>query len=165
MRELIVKSSSRVGDDFLNSIVIDLASILHAEHTFIGQLSDNNTRMDTVSYCVNGELVDNLTYPLLGTPCANVTGKEICVYGDGVASLFPDDKMLADFGIEGYVGVPLWSANGLPLGIIVSLFTSPIKDPNFAEAILQLFANRASNEIERKTAQKELEATRQKATR
>jgi signal transduction histidine kinase len=162
LRDLIVKSSARVGDEFLNSIVIDLASIINSDHTFIGRLIEENTMMESVSYCASGQLQNQIRYDLKGTPCAEVTNRGVCAYPAKVASVFPDDQMLKDMGIEGYVGVPLIDSAGDPLGIIVSLFCRPIEDTDFAEAILQLFATRASNEIEKQKSQEELEATRQK---
>jgi len=162
LRDLIVKSSARVGDEFLNSIVIDLASIINSDHTFIGRLIKDNTEMESVSYCAAGKLQEQMSYGLKGTPCAEVTNTGVCAYPAQVTSVFPDDQMLKDMGIEGYVGVPLTDSVGDPLGIIVSLFCQPIDDTDFAEAILQLFATRASNEIEKQKSQEELEATRQK---
>ena len=162
LRRLIIESSARVGQEFLNEIVIDLASVINADFTFVGQLTEDNSGIGTVSFCAAGELQDNFDYLLRDTPCENVIGRTVCSYPENVIDLFPDDHLLVDMGINGYVGVPLYTSKNTPLGIVVALFSNPIEDADFVEAVLQLFATRAANEIERQMSADELESTRQK---
>ena len=50
---------------------------------------------------------------------------------------------------EGYVGAPLLDSNGRCLGLICAIARAPLANPKLAEAVLQIFAERASTELER----------------
>ncbi|HLG22923.1 MAG TPA: PAS domain S-box protein, partial [Candidatus Manganitrophaceae bacterium] len=91
-----------------------------------------------------------------------VVGKRVCSYPSGVAEQFPNDPLLAKMGIEAYIGVPLFDSEGGPLGLIGIMNRSPLSDTGTIESMLQVFAARASAEIERSRAE---EAVRQSEER
>jgi transcriptional regulator with PAS, ATPase and Fis domain len=88
-------------------------------------------------------------FDLAGTPCAGVVEKRTCSYPEGVQRLFPADPRLAELHAEGYVGAPLLDSNGRCLGFICAVTRAPLANPKLAEAVLQIFAERASAELER----------------
>jgi transcriptional regulator with PAS, ATPase and Fis domain len=57
---------------------------------------------------------------------------------------------------EGYVGVPLIDSGGRCLGSICALTRKPLTNRRLAEALLQIFAIRASSELERKNYEEAL---------
>lgn len=87
-------------------------------------------------------------YELDGTPCAGVATGEVCVYGSGVARLFPRDALLAEMKIERYVGVPIGQP-GEVLGIMVAFDPEPRPVQVNPAPVLAAFAARAGWLIER----------------
>ena len=138
------------GKAFFESTARQLSKVLGADCALIGQLHKGmEESIRTIATIVDGELADDLEYKLAGTPCENIVGKTVCSYPLGVADLFPEDLLLTQMGVEGYVGVPLYDSNGAALGIMAALFRTPVANPGFAESVTQILASRAGSEIER----------------
>jgi PAS domain S-box-containing protein len=158
----IIKGLSfRSGTDYFDKVTELLANSLEADFTMIGELEENDKKqIKTLSFFIDGQKADNFTYSLKGTPCENVAGKELCCYPSGVFRLFPNNKMLVDNNIEGYIGYPLFSAEMKPVGIISALFKKPIIHIKFACAVLELFASRTAVDIEREKAEQTLHQER-----
>ncbi|MGH8470810.1 MAG: PAS domain S-box protein, partial [Gammaproteobacteria bacterium] len=149
--------SAATGEMFFRSLVEHLARVLQAAHAFIGELMENNLeRVRTIAVYAHGNIVDNFEYDLMHTPCRNVISESMCSYPSGVRQLFPEDRLLADMKVEGYVGTPLFDSSGRALGLMVVLYNRPIANPKLAESMLQIFAVRAGAELERRRAEDRL---------
>ena len=157
----ILSSVSKVtGNEYLKEITIQLSNILEAEHTFIGLIDkENPSIINTIYNCFKGNIVENFSYNLIGTPCFDILNYEVCSIEKRVTQLYPDDLLLVEMEIEGYVGVPLIDSNNKPIGIMVGLYKKPIENPNFSESIIQLFSTRTSAEIERLKVEEQLKET------
>jgi PAS domain S-box-containing protein len=144
-------------DDFLNTILLQLANSLQADRGIIGIYKDfSEKEIATLCYCVNGKLANNFTYSLEGTPCAHVLQNEVCAYPENVAELFPNDKMFQTSGIEGYIGIQLCNSSGKVFGIITLLYNTPIQFVEVKKNILRFYATRVAFEIERSQTQQAL---------
>ena len=75
--------------------------------------------------------------------------------------MFPKDFMLAQMGAEGYAGSPMIDSSGSCLGLVCALTRRTLQNPKLAEALLQIFAVRASSELERKNYEEELARSEQ----
>lgn len=71
---------------------------------------------------------NNLTYNLQGSPCEQVLNDDVCCFPKDTAKLFPDDKILLDLKVEGYIGSPIKNEIGEPIGILAALFFKPKPD-------------------------------------
>jgi formate hydrogenlyase transcriptional activator len=110
----------------------------------------------TIAVCARGKIVDNFEYDLAPTPCRQVMSQSMCSYPNGVQQLFPEDRLLADMKVEGYVGTPLFDSDGRALDLMVVLYSRPVANPKLAESMLQIFAVRAGAELERRRAEDRL---------
>ena len=128
------------------------------EYAFVGRLSGEDwDRVTTLAVCTSLGLQENFAYDLKGTPCENVVVQGACSHRSNVARQFPDDLLLAEMGVESYVGVPLSDAGGRPLGIIVLLHTAALSDQKLlrAEALLSMFQARVATVMVMQRAVKE----------
>ena len=149
--------SAATGEMFFGSLVEHLARALQADHAFIAELIENDLeRVRTIAVCAQGKIVDNFEYDLTHTPCRQVVSPCMCSYPSGVQRLFPEDRLLADMKVEGYVGTALLDSSGRALGLMVVLYNRPIANPKLAESMLQIFAVRAGAELERRQAEDRL---------
>jgi PAS domain S-box-containing protein len=154
LRTIVQGVSGETGEAFFRTLVQYLAETLKVDYAFIARVGgENNDIVSTIAVYAHGEITENFKYNLKGSPCENVVGKSIASYPGGVQKLFPDDYLLVKMGIEGYIGTPLSDSSGNPLGIMVILSCRPIDNPKIAESMLQIFAIRASSELERKIAE------------
>ena len=149
------------GRDFFRTLANHLSDSCQVDYAFVGMVDEGVPWLArAIAVSRNGHLIDPFSYDLRGTPCEHVLGKSLCHYQTGVQAQFPRDLALAELGIDSYMGIPLVSSTtGTPLGLIVLLHRSPIPQPDQAEAILRVVANRASAELERELAEKALRET------
>jgi diguanylate cyclase (GGDEF)-like protein/PAS domain S-box-containing protein len=146
--------SGDTGDRFFQQLVLSLASLFDTDYAFIGILDpDDPQKINTLAVCAHGSIVRDLSYRLPGTPCANVVGKHTCAYSRNVQDLFPDDRLLAEMDAEGYIGTPLFDSRGEPLGILVVLDSKPLAHIEQSREILEIYAARASSEMQRERAE------------
>jgi len=129
--------SRESGRTFLKSFVEKTADVFGADFLFIGRLHLPTRRVRSVHVSALGHSAANFSYPLAGTPCDEVSRANVCVYQDNVAHLYPDDKMLKEMGIRGYVGISLYDG-AEPVGIIVALFKRAI---DFTDDVLAVFSH------------------------
>jgi signal transduction histidine kinase len=146
----IIKSlSSTYGTAFFNEITLQLNKFIDADYTFIARVYSDINISKTISLVAKGELIDNFEYSLEGTPCADVSEDSVCIFPKNICNLYPNDQLLIDMNIQGYVGAPLHDSHGNIMGLIVALHEKEITNQNMVVTIFELFAGRISAEIER----------------
>jgi len=154
LRNISAGVSAETGESFFRHLVEHLAKIFNADYAFIGLIDENNPQqINTLTVYDQGQIKNNFSYSLHGTPCANIMGKCTQTYTSGVQKKFPDDQLLIDMNIESYVGTPLFLGNGDPLGILVVMSSSPLAYIEQIGELLDIFAARASAELERLNAE------------
>jgi diguanylate cyclase (GGDEF)-like protein/PAS domain S-box-containing protein len=150
IRNIAVGVSAATGEAFFQHLVLQLGKLFDARYAFIGLLDEADLeQIKTIAVSTDGAITDNFTCRLEHSPCANVVGHSTRVYPAHVQQLFPEYVLLQQLNVESYVGTPLFDAAGKSIGIIVVLDTRPMVDTGQAQPILDIFAARASVEIQR----------------
>jgi PAS domain S-box-containing protein len=155
--EIIKSLKSTYGNEFFNEITKQLNKVIDVDYTFIAQIDRHKRIAKSISLVVNGSIADNFEYELVDTPCAEAINDSVCLYPKNICHYFPNDQLLIDMKIEGYIGVALYNSNGQVIGIIVALHQDEIKDPDFAKTLFELFSGRIAAELERTEQKKHLE--------
>jgi anti-anti-sigma regulatory factor len=151
--KILAETYAKVGDDFFRSLVCHLAAALHVPYAFITECVDvPTTRVRTLAFWTGKDFGANFEYALAGTPCEDVVDGAMCYHPSNIQALFPRDQDLVTLGAESYLGVPLHSSSGAILGHLAVLDVHVMGDADRRKAILQIFAARASAELERKQA-------------
>lgn len=149
IRKVVEGVSNTRGEDFFQSITLQLASIIHADYTFIAKLDKKRHTSKTIALVAKNNIADNFEYDLDFTPCENVAEDSVCSYPSKVTSLFPKDQLLIDMNIDAYLGTPLHDSNGSVMGLIVALYEHPIDDQESTLTLFQVFSGRIAAEMER----------------
>ena len=158
LQRLIEGVSNTRGHDFFQRIVQLFNSVIGADFTFIARLDTQSHSANTIALVAKGKLVDNISYSLEHTPCANVSNDSFCCYPKDVCAAFPKDELLVQMGVEGYLGTPLHDLTGRVIGIIVALYQQPIQDQQLVKNLFELFSGRIEAELERLEYEDRLEA-------
>lgn len=166
LRETVDGFLAQVGVDadglpFFQALARFLATTLQMNYICIDRLDGDGLTATTVAVWHDGEFVENQQYSLADTPCGEVPGRVTCCYPAAVTAYFPRDEALKALRAECYVGVPLRSHSGVPIGLIAVIGRHPLINPTQAEALLLQIAPRAAAEMERlaaETALRESEA-------
>jgi len=158
----IVNVLSEAGDqNFFKNILCGLSSAIDANYVFIAELNSEHTSASTYSAVNKNQLIDNFDYALKGTPCEVTQSGVCCVHPSGIQPLYPDDLLLVDMGIEGYVGVPLKNSNNEVNFILVALFERPVEDVLEVESLFLLFSGMILKELEKQSVLEKLKLTDQ----
>ncbi len=152
------------GEDFFQTLAAYISRALGTEFVCIDRLEADGLHAQTVALLDDGRFVDNVRYPLAGTPCGELVQNKTCFYATGVRHLFPEDEVLQQIAAEGYAGTILWDHAGTqPIGLIAAISKRRIKDRAQAESFLRLVGVRAASELERLDAQEQLIRSKEQA--
>jgi PAS domain S-box-containing protein len=156
LRTLAEALEAETGDAFFSSVVQRLAEALEVEYAFVSELTRGGTHFRSVALWARGKRGENFEVPLAGTPCEAVLRGEAVHFPDRLQQLFPDDPGLVDWGVVGYVGVPMVQRGGGVIGHLAVLSERPFVSGDLAIDVMRIFAQRAVAEIERTRAEQAL---------
>jgi formate hydrogenlyase transcriptional activator len=159
LRRLVEGTAPATGEEFFQTLVRNLGMALESSYSFIAEFAEVSTRVRTLALWGNGRLLENIEYDLAGTPCEDVARGRVCHHARGVQEEFPEDRLLAEMGVESYFGVPLLDGSGRVLGHLAVLDTAPMRDEPRRLSIFEIFAARAAAELERMRAEELLRAS------
>ncbi|HEV3010782.1 MAG TPA: PAS domain S-box protein [Burkholderiales bacterium] len=141
--------SAAEGSGVFDRLAGELADILGVDIGFIAVFADPaRTQMRMLAFSRDRRIRAPFTYPLEGTPCAAVVGREFHCLPAGARKEFPRNDLLGKHGLESYAAYPLNDAAGAPLGLIGAMHRKPLENVALCEAILKIFAMRATAELE-----------------
>ena len=159
-RSIVVGTASATGNDFFPSLVRHLAGALRVRYAFITDCDDQK-RARALAFWNGDQFGDKFEFDIADTPCMKVLKGETCHYKEGLQSLFPLDKGLADWEAESYLGVPMLDGEGRVIGHIAILDDKPMdRDPRAID-LVKIFAARAAAELKRQRAEAELQGALQ----
>jgi diguanylate cyclase (GGDEF)-like protein/PAS domain S-box-containing protein len=159
--QAIVKgTSAALGEQFFRSLTVELAGALNTRYAFVGELVGSSPdRIKTVAVCAAGQIVDNFEYLLAGTASADAMAAGACFVPRNVQQQFASDHLLAEMGVQSYVGVRLTAASGRALGVLAVMHDEPLRQSAVGQTILSIFAARAGAELERLQVESERRRT------
>jgi PAS domain S-box-containing protein len=154
--------SSLTGDAWFQSFVRNMAETLGVSLAFVCRLMPGRTRGRTLAMWSDGAIAEPFEYDLAETPCSDVLREGTSWFPSGVRERFPNDPVLAAMRAESYMGAALVDRRGEVVGIIGVAHDEPLVDVEPALATFRIYAERAIAEMERRTAQDEVEAREQR---
>jgi len=160
LRNAALAVSTAAGPGVFRELVRSIAQILAVDIAFIALPKPGDScRLKMLAYYADGRMIDDFEYPIAGTPCQTVVGKQFRCYSSGLKERFPLDADFIELGVEGYAGYPLTDARGEAAGLMVVATRRPITEPELIESVLKIFAARAMVELERERAEAALRAS------
>ncbi len=147
------------GARFFEELVKVVAQVLHVPCAFVAELVADGTHAAPLSFWCNGALRPTAAFALAGTPCESVLRGEVTMFEHGVSRLFPGDIGLVDLGADSYLAIPLKDAQHRVIGHLALIDTCERDWNAWDISALQLFAMRATGELERRRFELALTAT------
>lgn len=142
-----------------HSLVQFLYDVTGLDYVLVGKAEndgDGKFVINTIALTAFGELADNITYPMWKGPCYEVVKGQLYSYPRKCREIFPENKTLVEFKVEGYLGYPLYDGNGKAVGLIAVMHRKEIEDHETVASILRIVAKRAEFELERMEYEKAL---------
>ena len=154
IRTIIAGSAKAAGQDFFDSLADTLCSWLNCEISYI--LDIHGPRAETIIIKADGCHLEPFSFVLQGTPCEEVIRRGYLHLPENVAVRFPHNSNLYTLEASGFVGMPLANRAGEIVGVMAAVSRNPLRLPEEAEIVLPILADRASVELERIRAGREL---------
>lgn len=147
---LEIAEDTSVGIRCCEKIVERLVRLTSVRCAFVGLIRSGVVdSIDTLATFAGDKLIHNMSYDLVGSPCANVVGRTMCVYPSNVTVVFPEDLLLQQMDANGYLGAPIFNTEGKGIGILVLLDDKSMPDTPERRSLVQIHAARAGAEIDR----------------
>ena len=163
VHEISAGVSSVIGEDFFRLLTTSITAALDVEYAVIVESASGDAgSLRSIARSRHGEIAENISYALAGTPCEKALKEGTCTVIEGVRAQFPDFDLLEQIGVESYSSAQLVSASGEVLGLILVMDTEPLKDPELVQAIIMIFAARAAAELERAHSEETLRDSEQR---
>jgi len=147
--------SYKTGESFFNSITLELAEKTNMDFVYLGKSSESEGGciVKTFSFCMGGQLTENIEYDLHGSPCEEVMRPQLVSYAEGCYKNYPQNKGLQDLKMEGYIGCPLLNSEDEVIGLIIAASKNIIPDLAYNESLIKIAARRCEIELERQLNQ------------
>jgi two-component system, sensor histidine kinase and response regulator len=157
LQMILAGTASVTGHDFFPALVENLAKGLDVPYVIVFETIDDSLRkVKSINFWYQDHLGENFEYELINTPCQNVIQKNmLCAYSQGLREIFPHNSLLEKLGAESYIGVPLVDVNQKVIGNLCIVDVKPLEISDRTKTLLQVFAARASTELQRQWAQEE----------
>ncbi len=153
-------TSSEIGQDFFLSLVKNLSAVLNTYGAWVTEYFEDNLTMRTKALFLGDRWVDNLEYSVIGTACETVVNEKRLVHvRDDLFARYKGNPDLAGFrktNAVSYMGIPFEDVDGRILGHMSVIDTDPISEDREVFNIFRIFANRASAEMRRLRAEKQI---------
>jgi len=156
LRAVVDITASTVGDAYFKSLAEELSKAFDVEYVLISEAINNFKTIRTIAFWSNGELVPNIEYKSVNTPCGQVHKNEITFYPSDLKHYFPTDHYITDLKAVSYLGMPFYDTDGKALGLVCLLGTRPMDKNIYDEYLLKIITARVSAEFIRRKAEKQL---------
>ncbi|MGH6635811.1 MAG: sigma 54-interacting transcriptional regulator [Gammaproteobacteria bacterium] len=144
LRAIVESTAQATGRQFFRLFVRNLSVATGVPNAFIAEFADAETRVRSLAYWRNGQIIENEEWELAGTPCQDVVRGGLCHHPSGVWKQFPKEE-----GIESYLGVPLRDPEGKVLGHLAIFDQREMPPEPRLLFTFQIFAERAAAELRR----------------
>ena len=153
LHKLVTGTAAVTGVDFFVELVRHIAEALDVTYALVTEVVGG--QLVSLGFWANGSLQPAISYVPAKTPC------ELCMQEgqyhceESVQEVFAEDLDLVTMQAESYLGIALKDDDGNVIGNLCILDTKSISETKRSEAIgiLQVFAARASAELQRKNVE------------
>jgi hypothetical protein len=93
--------------------------------------------------------LENLSFELETSPSLNVLRGYPTFYPSNLKEMFPEDTLIRQLGIEGFLGTPVYCTTGEVCALLILMDDKAMEEIPNSRYILSIFASRAGAELER----------------
>lgn len=147
--------TSRTGEYFYSDLMLNASKALNAKNIILGILSKDKKYLETIAVVKYSQLSHNFTLPIEDTPFEKVVKNENYYIESDFKETFNDVAFLRGMHVESFYGTSLQNSEGKAIGVLCILRDQPSQYDRMAESLLNIFASRATAEIEKELYEKE----------
>ncbi len=161
IRSILEGTSSETGEAFFASLVEKLSKVLHTSGAWVTEYLEEKKHLRSMAFFLGDRWVNNLEYPIVGTACEVVVEEKRLVHiPDKLFERYHGNlelkKVFPKTQAVSYLGMPFEDTNGKILGHLSVIDQHPIPGDQQVFNVFRIFGNRASAEMRRLRAEKEI---------
>ena len=137
---------------FFETCILSLVKTYAVEYAYVSVFGESEDELQTLAIWNGDRFVENFSYELPDTPCADVLRNKSLFVERNVTDTYPGFATFQDWQIESYFGHVMQSQVGKPLGVVAVVHSKPIRVNAWTRSILETFAGRIALELERSRA-------------
>ena len=166
LRAILQGTATETGHRFFSALVQNLAKALGTHGAWVTEYFPETRRLRALAFWMDGQWIEDYEVNLAGTPCERVIDTAKLVhFPDRILEIYPHEDELRSAGAVSYMGVPLQDTDGHVLGHMAVIDRRPIPEEPRVHAIFQIFAARASAELQRLRVEAEVREREEKVGR
>ena len=156
-------TANETGERFFAALVKNLAKALRTHGAWVTEYLQESRRLRALAFWMDGQWIQDYQTDLAGTPCEQVIDTANLVhFPDKLLELFPDDRDVTNIGAVSYMGIPLKDTDGRILGHMAVIDRRPMPEEPRVLALFNIFAARATAEMQRLRAEKQVREREEK---
>ncbi len=155
----IISARNPIGkESLLTTLVHNLGKTLNLSLVILAEIKEENPYLwETLVVCKQGEIQDNFTYNIKGTPWEQLYEKKLpLIYYQGYYTMYSEENYLSGNKAQSYIGFPLVNAHQELIGCICLIDENSLNDQYWSMSILKIFASQINSELQNKKAQETL---------
>jgi PAS domain S-box-containing protein len=163
LRSILEGTAKETGERFFVALVENLAKALKTHGAWVTEYIQECRRLRALAFWMDGQWIQNYEVDIAGTPCEQVIDTAALVhFPDNLLELYPDDPDIKETGAVSYMGMPLKDIDGRVLGHLAVIDRRPIPEEPRVLALFNIFAARATAEMQRLRAEKQVREREEK---
>ena len=157
LRSILEGTAKETGERFFVALVENLAKALNTHGAWVTEYIQESRRLRALAFWMDGHWIQNYETGLAGTPCEQVIDTaDLVHFPDKLLELFPDDADVTENGAVSYMGIPLKDIDGRILGHLAVIDRRPMPEEPRVLTLFNIFAARATAEMQRLRAEKQV---------
>ena len=166
LRRILEGTAKETGERFFVALVENLAKALNTHGAWVTEYIQECRRLRALAFWMDGQWIQNYEVDIAGTPCEQVIERaDLVHFPDNLLELYPDDPDIKEVGAVSYMGIPLKDIDGRILGHLAVIDRRPIPEEPRVLALFSIFAARATAEMQRLRAEKQVREREEKLRR
>jgi len=149
---LFEATAKETGKKFFEALILNLANALNTYGAWANVYNEDQSKAKSLAFLIAGELLPDFEYEIKGTPCETVINNDTLHHvPDNLIEIYPDDPEIKE-GLKkplSYLGVPIKDNSGNIIGNLGVLDCEPMPANPRSLEIFNLFASRATAELQR----------------
>jgi PAS domain S-box-containing protein/putative nucleotidyltransferase with HDIG domain len=134
----VVGLSGILGRSRVDRILSTLYRAIKPDYLFVGLIAEDGSHIKTLSLLESGKRIPNIVYPLIHSPCGLIRNDQVKVYRKNAKKYCTEDPYIQNWGIRGFVGLPVRDRNQITVGVLAAFYKTPIEDaPKIIEKMKQ----------------------------
>lgn len=146
---MIKKTSKTTGYAYFEVLTELLSKAFNVNTVMIAQVDVQSKTAESIRCWHKSEPIDSLKFNLETSPSLNVLRGYPTFYPRNLKEMFPEDKLIRQLGVEGYLGTPIYSTSGEVSALLILMDENPMEEIPNSRYVLSIFASRAGAELER----------------